>query len=170
MRSKYLEAGKIVNTHGIQGEVMAQSWCDDIKILCALTQLYIKLPDGSFKACKIERASPHKGMGLIKLGGIDELDAAIKLKNTVVYADREELPRGEGDHFIADLIGLPVIDIDSGVKYGILTDVSHNGANGVYEIDTGKPERSYIPAVAEFVIKIDEDEGIFIRPIEGMIE
>jgi len=169
MKNKYLEAGKIVNTHGVRGEIMIQSWCDDVETLCSLEYLYKKNALGTYEALHILRASHHKGMALVKIEGLDDLDSAIKLKNTTVYADRDDFELDEGDHFIADILGLDVIDVDTGEKYGVLKSVTHNGANGVYEIDTGRGS-SYIPVVDEFVINIDEEKGIFIRPIEGMIE
>ena len=163
---KYLEAGVIVNTHGVDGAVMIKSFCDSNAVLASLGTLWIKR-NGEFAPIKVKRASEHRGMVLCRLEGIDDLNTAIKYKNVTVYADREDLPLAEGAHFIADLIGLPVINADTGKVYGKLTDVTNTGASDIYEIETENGAR-YMPAVAEFVDRIDLEQGIFVRPIEGM--
>jgi len=167
---QYLEAGKIVNTHGTGGYVKIYSWCDSPDILASLDTLYILGTGGSFQPLHITASSVHKHMTLTKIEDVDTLEKALHYKNTVVYARREDLPRQEGSHFVADLIGLPVIDADSGTIYGNLTDVTDNRANGVYEITKEDGKKAYIPAVKEFIIDIDLLRGIFIRPIEGMID
>jgi 16S rRNA processing protein RimM len=75
----------------------------------------------------------------------------------------------EGACFIADLIGLPVIDDGTGEEYGTLREVINRGASDIYVIDTPKGERM-MPAVKEFVKRVDDQNGIFVRPIEGMFD
>lgn len=170
MMKEYLEAGKIVNTHGTGGYVKIESWCDSPDILASLDTMYIQGAGGTFLPLHIVASSVHKHMTLTKFEDVDTVEKALHYKNTVVYARREDLPRQEGSHFIADLIGLPVIDADSGTVYGNLTDVTDNGAGGVYEITKGDGTKAYIPAVKEFVIQINLQRGVFIRTIEGMLD
>lgn len=167
---QYLEAGKIVNTHGTGGYVKIESWCDSPDILASLDTVYIQGAGGSFLPLHITASSVHKHMTLTKFEDVDTMEKALYYKNTIVYAYREDLPCQEGSHFVADLIGLPVIDTDSGTVYGNLTDVTDNGAGGVYEITKGDGTKAYMPAVKEFVIEIDLLRGVFIRPIEGMLD
>lgn len=167
---QYLEAGKIINTHGICGEVKIESWCDTPDILTSLGTLYIKEADGSFSPLRVTGASAHKNIALIKIDGTDTVEDALRYKNIVVYAHRGDLPLKEGSHFVADLIGLPVTDAENGTVYGKLTAFTHNGANGVYEITRENGTKAYMPAVGEFVCEIDLERGIFIRPIEGMLD
>lgn len=170
MMKQYLEAGKIVNTHGTGGYVKIESWCDSPDILASLDTMYIQDAGGSFLPLHIVASSVHKHMTLTKFEDVDTMEKALQYKNTVVYARREDLPCQEGSHFVADLIGLPVIDAYSGIIYGNLTDVTDNGASGVYEITKGDGTKAYVPAVKEFVIEIDLQRGIFIRTIEGMFD
>ena len=86
-----------------------------------------------------------------------------------VYAARNDLPVPEGAHFIADLIGLPVIDADTGREYGVLTDVFNAGASDIYCIATPDGERM-MPAVPEFVISVDIESAIPVRPKGGMFD
>ena len=163
---KFLECGKIINTHGVKGTVKAESWCDSPYILADLERVYTE-ENGRPKEYKVMNASVFKQFVLLELEGVVGMDAAIAMKNKTIYANRDDIELEEGDFFIADLIGLSVIDIDSGEKYGEVTDVINNGASDIYVIKTGNGE-AMMPAVDEFVKEIDLDKGIYVRPIEGM--
>lgn len=166
-RQPYLECGKIINTHGVRGTLKLESWCDTPAILAGLTRIWRKKGE-EFLPLNIRRTSVFKQFVLADVEGIEDLDAAMALKGTVVYAAREDLDPGDG-FFIADLIGLPVKKAESGEIYGILTDVINRGAQDIYVIDTPNGERM-MPAVDEFVRRIDLDEGIFVSPIPGMLD
>ena len=106
---------------------------------------------------------------LATIEGINDVDTAMALKETVVYAERDDIPLEEGDYFIIDLVGLPVIDVDTDVKYGTVSDVFNAGASDIYTVKTENGDRM-IPAVPEFIIRIDLESGIYVRPIEGMFD
>lgn len=163
---KYLQAGKIVNTHGYKGQIMIQSWCDSPEILTGIKTLYL-LKNNEYIPLNIEHAVVHKGMSMAKVMGIESIEEARLLKNKIVYANRQDIPVKEGAYFICDLKGLKVINADSGRVYGVLKDVINNSSSDIYEIDTGDGI-AYMPAVDEFVSEIDLNKGIFVRPIEGM--
>lgn len=128
---------------------------------------YLITSDGRER--KILSLSYHKDLLLVTLDGIDSMEAAEKFKMTYLYARREDIPMDEGAFFIEDLIGLDVIDADTKKKYGVLKTVDNFGASDIYTVKTPTGE-FMIPAVDEFVIEIDVEKGIFIRPIEGMID
>ena len=97
------------------------------------------------------------------------MDTAEMLKGSVIYARREDIPIEEGSVFISDMIGLPVIDANTGKEYGTLKDVQNLGSSDLYVVTTPKGER-LIPAVSEFVSEIDVEKGIFVTPIPGLLE
>lgn len=165
---KYLECGKIVNTHGVKGAVKIESWCDSPEILADLPCVYFKKGD-SYEKRDVLSSSVMKRHVLATLEGINDVDVAMTLKETVVYAERDDIPLEEGDYFIIDLVGLPVIDADNGTEYGTVSDVFNAGASDIYTVKTANGDRM-IPAVPEFVINIDLEKGIFVRPIEGMFD
>lgn len=165
---KYLECGKIVNTHGVKGAVKIESWCDSPEILADLPCVYFKKGD-SYEKRDVLSSSVMKRHVLATLEGINDVDVAMTLKETVVYAERDDIPLEEGDYFIIDLVGLPVIDADNGTEYGTISDVFNAGASDIYTVKTANGDRM-IPAVPEFVINIDLEKGIFVRPIEGMFD
>lgn len=163
MKHKFLEAGQIVNTHGIKGEVKIVPWCDTPEFLCGFDVLYI-----GEKPVEVEAIRVHKGNVLAKLAGIDDIDAAAALKNKTVSIDRSDVELPEGRHFIADLIGLEVRDADTGAVLGAIEDVLTLPANEVYVVKGGRTEYM-IPAVDEFLAETNVDGGyIRVHMIEGM--
>ncbi len=167
-KSQFLECGKIINTHGVRGGLKLESWCDTPQDLALLKKIYIK-QGADYKCHKVKKASVFKQFVLFELEGINDIDAAEMLKNTIVFADRDDISIDEDAFFLADIIGLPVIDIASGEKIGTLSDVLNLGASDLYEINTDNGKK-LIPAVDEFIKEIDLDKGIFVSLIEGMLD
>ena len=112
-------------------------------------------------------AAEYKGRVLATLEGLTTLEDAAAMKNRILFAARGDIPCGEGDFFVQDLFGLPVVDAESGKVYGTLSDVVTGAASDLYEVDTGHG-KTLIPAVSEFVKEIDPERGIFIHAIEGL--
>lgn len=167
-KSKFLECGKIINTHGVRGGMKLESWCDSPEDLASLKKVYLK-NGAEYKCHKVKRASVFKQFVLFELEGINDIDTAMKIKNTVVFADRDDIAIDEDSYFIADIIGLDVFDVESGKKIGTLSDVLNLGASDLYEIDTPDGKK-LIPAVDEFIKKVDLEKGIFVSLIEGMLD
>lgn len=165
---KYLEAGKIVSTHALKGEVKIQPWCDSAEFLCEFDVLYF---EKGKKQIEIERSRPHKNMVVAKIKGIDTPEQANTLRNKIVYLDRDDVELEEGCYFIQDLIGLQVVDADDNSKvYGKISDVTETGANDVYTIRKIDGKELLIPAIPQVVIETDIQNGkMFIRPLEEEI-
>ncbi len=168
MKQAYLECGKIINTHGFRGTVKLESWCDTPEILAGLKRVYFS-QDGAFVPRRVLHASVFKQFVLMDIEGVTTEDAANALRESVIYASRKDIPLGEGDHFIVDMIGLEVKDADSGEKLGKLVDVNQRGAVDLYVVRTATGDHM-VPAVPAFVIKIDVNDAIYIRPIPGLLD
>lgn len=163
----FLETGKIVNIHGLKGEVKIVPWSDDADFICEFDTLYC---GKNKKAFKVENSRVHKNMVLVKFEGVDTPESANALRNSIVYIDRNETELDEGVFFIADLIGLTVKNIDSGKVIGEVTDIFQTGANDVYEVKNGD-KFYYIPAIPDVIINTDiENNLILIRPLEGLLD
>lgn len=165
MKQAYLEAGQIINTHGIAGAVKIRSWCDSPSVFAALKTLYFRKGE-EYVPVKVTKSSVLGKFVVTQFEGVNTFDEANALRNKILFAARGDLPLGEGDCFIADLKGLPVIDADTGRIYGTLRDVDQSSRHDLYVIETDAGEVLF-PAVKEFVDRVDPEEGIFIRPIEG---
>ena len=168
MKQAYLKCGKIINTHGFRGTVKLESWCDCPEILAELETLWF-LKGKEYQPHRVLRASVFRRFVLADLEGITTEEAANALRGTVVYAKREDLPLEEGDHFIVDLIGLPVKNAETGEIIGTLTDVNTNGARDLYVIRTESGD-FMVPAVKPLVDKIDPDDAVYVNPIPGLLD
>ena len=167
-KSQFLECGKIINTHGIRGGLKLESWCDTPNDLASLKKVYFQC-GAEYKCHKVKKASVFKQFVLFELEGVNDIDSAMALRGSVVYADRNDINIDEGDFFIADIIGLPVIDLATSTEIGTLSDVLNLGASDLYEIKTSSGNK-LIPAVPEFIKEIDLEKGIFVSLIEGMLD
>jgi len=163
MKEKYLETGEIVNTHGVRGEVKILPWSDSPEFLCSFKTFYL---DG--KPVKVLSARPHKSMVLAALEGVDTVDKAMALKGRVISIDRADAHLPAGRHFLADLVGLRVLDAQTGEELGEIAEVLTPPAHPVYRV-TGGPRELLIPAVPAFIAETDIDAG-FVRAniIEGL--
>lgn len=162
MRQEFLEGGQIVNTHGVRGEVKLVSWCDTPEYLAAIPTYYI---DGA--PVKVRAARVYKGGVIASLEGCGDVNAAMRLKGKTVHLSRADAKLPAGQFFLADLLGLDVVDADSGAKLGVLADVLTPSAQKVYVV---RGEREIlIPAVDEFIAEINIEGGYMkVRLIEGM--
>ena len=99
-KAKYLEAGKIVNTHGVRGEVKIEAWADTPEFLCGFDTVYI---DG--QAVDLRSARVHGNFVIASLDGVENINAAMALKGKIVCIDRSDVRLPAGRVFVADIIG-----------------------------------------------------------------
>ena len=165
---KYLECGKIQNTHGCHGWVRVESYCDSPEVLASLPCLYLPKGD-TYEMHRILETGRKQQTVLMRLEGVDDMDAAELLKNRIVYAAREDIPLAEGAYFLADLIGLRVLDADSDKCYGSIKEVDTSGAQDMLVVQTPTGIR-LLPSVPAFVVRVDVESGVYVRPIPGLLE
>lgn len=162
-RKQYLESGKIVNTHGIKGEVKIQPWCDSPEFLKGFKTIYIEQTP-----CKVLSARVHKDCVIMLLDGINDVNEAMKLKNKIISINRDDARLPKGSWFIQDLIGLPVFS-ESGDELGSLKEVLDMPSGKLYIVAETNGREHMIPGVPEFIRKIDPQAGrITVKLIEGM--
>lgn len=163
MKDTYLEAGKIVNTHGIAGELKVLPWCDGPEFLLDFDTIYI-----DEKPVKVNSARIHKNNVLMTLAGVNNINDAMCMKNKVIYIDRSEVELPEGKNFLADILGLEAREAETGKVLGKIADILSPSVQDIYVIRGG--EREYmIPAVDAFILETNVAEGyITVRLIEGL--
>ena len=107
----------------------------------------------------------------MKIAGIDTIEAADKYLGKVVYMDREHANLPEDTFFIVDLIGLDVVDMDSGSVYGKISDVFKTGANDVYEVTDNENKKYLVPVIDDVVKEINPKDGfVKIIPMKGIFD
>ena len=152
MKEQFLEVGRIINTHGVRGEVKIEPWCDSPEWFCELERVFL---DGGER--ELLSAHVHGRFVLARLSGVEDMDAAILLKNKVLYMAREDVDLEEGEYFLQDLIGMKAVDDDTGAELGTVKDVLEMPSGRIFDI---RGSRSIlIPDQEEFVRKIDWDAG-----------
>lgn len=161
MKQEFLETGEIVNTHGIAGEVKLMPWSDSPEFLLDFPTLYV---DG--KPLEVLSARVHKTALLVKFKGYEDVNAAMALKGKRVSIARRDAKLAPRRFFLADLIGLTVRD-ETGATVGVLKEVLSPSVQNVYVVE-GETTH-LIPAVPEFVKRVDVDAGeMIVSLIEGM--
>lgn len=160
-RQKYIEAGKIVNTHGVRGEVKIQVWLDSPEFFRRFKRIFI-----GGRELRVLSSRTHKDCVIAVLEGVEDINAAMSLKNKTVAIDREDAQLGEGEYFLSDILGADVVTED-GSRIGTLEDIIEAPAQRVLVV-RGETER-LIPDVPQFVLKTDVENGkITVHLIDGM--
>lgn len=160
-----IEIGKIVNTHGVRGDVKINPFVDDSSVFSDFEYLMVEDKKFTVKGVKFVKATP-----IVSLEGIDSIEKAETLRNAKVFINEEDLPElSEGEYYIKDILGLTVIT-EEGEILGKVTDVFKTGSNDVYEVSGEAAKPVLIPAISEVVKSIDTDAGeIRIHLLEGLI-
>lgn len=168
MLKRYLETGKIVSTHGLEGELRVQPWCDTPQFLTQFQGFYFSPDGGGFRRAKVR---VQKNMALMRLEGVDDINAATALIGRVLYIDRQDVSLPEGCFFEQDLLGLEVTDADTGLVYGRLREVGHVASNDYYTVACPDGREVLIPAIREVVRGIDPAGGrMLITPLKGLFD
>lgn len=164
----YLEVGKIINTHGLRGEVKVTSWTDFPEDFEKLEYVIAKKRSGD-EQLNIKHIKYQKNNLILKFEGIDTIEQAELYKNTVLTVPKEalgELP--DGVYYIADLIGCTVFDV-GGNTIGTLADVFSTGSNDVYDIKRKEKKNLYVPIIDGVIEDVDiENKKITINIPDGL--
>ena len=167
MLKKYLEAGKIVGTHGVRGEMRVECWCNTPDFLKTFKTLY--LDEG--KTPLSVTCRPHKNIALLTVKGVSNIEQADEYRGRILYIDRADVKLSEGEHFVQDIIGLSVTDADTGKVYGTVNDVLKTGSNDVYEMRGEDKKLCYIPVIPDIIDRLDFEAGaVYIRPMKGLFD
>ena len=170
MIKEYLEIGQIVSTHGVRGEMRLNPWCNGPEFVKKFKTLYGD--DKGIKSFKVLSCRPNGNVSILKLEGINTIDEAKALRNTVLFMKRSDINLPDGEWFISELIGCDVLDCDdNNICYGTLTDVDSGAANDIWYIKTPDEKEVLIPAIKDVVIRCDvKDNKVYIRPLRGLFD
>ena len=164
----YLELGQIVNVKGLKGEIKVNPFTENINRFETLNKILIKLKN-EIKEYEIEKVSYHKNQVILKLKGIDTIEAAETLRNYYILINRKDLePLEEGKYYIADLIGLDVYT-EEGKALGKVDDIYNTGSNDIYVVKDELGKQKLLPGIDEVIKKVDlENSKIIVNLIEGL--
>ena len=157
MKLQFIEAGEIVTTHGVRGEVKVLTWLDSPEMLCEFKRCRICGSEYKMESCRVQ-----KTCNLVKLSGVDTMEAAQTMRGKIMELYREDID--DDVIFAAELLGVEVFCDEKWI--GNITDVLDYPGNQVYVVG----ENEYmIPAVKEFILSTDlEKNRMQVKLIEGM--
>ena len=158
MKLQYIKAGEIVTTHGVRGEMKVLPWLDSPEDLCDFERCRIDGKEYEIDSCRIQ-----KTCNLVKLSGIDTMEAAQTMRGKVLELYREDID--DEVIFADELLGVDVFS--AGEQIGKIVDVLDYPGNMVYVV---RGEHEYmIPAVNAFILSTDmEKNEMQVKLIEGM--
>ena len=158
MKLQFIEAGEIVTTHGVKGEVKVLTWLDDPEMLCEFDRCRINGKEFEIQQCRVQ-----KTCNLVKLSGIDTMEAAQAMRGKIIELYREDID--DEVIFAAELIGMEVFC--NGEMIGKIKEVLDYPGNSVYVV---KGQYEYmIPAVSQFILETNMEENTMqVKLLEGM--
>ena len=158
MKLPYIEAGEIVTTHGVRGEVKVLSWLDSPEMLCEFDRCRIEGKEYAMDSVRVQ-----KTCNLVKLRGVDTMEDAQKLRGKTMELYREDI--SDELIFAAELVDVEVYA--DGACIGKIKEVLDYPGNSVYVV---QGEREYlIPAVKEFILSTDlERNQMQVKLLKGM--
>lgn len=165
---EYITIGKVATAHGVRGELKIFPTTDDVTRFELLKEVLVD--NGKIKkVLTIRKVKYFKNMVILQSEELTNMDEALLLKGGSLLIPMEEaLPLDENENYIFQLIGLMAKE-ESGEELGKLVDVLHTGSHDVYVIDDGSKHGLMIPAVKEFILDVNVEEGhLTVRLIEGL--
>ena len=164
MKLEFIEVGRVVNAHGIRGDLKVHPIDCEAELIARCRTVYL---NGA--AFRPSHARVHKGCVLLHLPGVEDMDAALALKGQSLSIRRQDARLPDGVYFAAELVGLQALDAETGEALGRLEAVLPYPAHDVYQI-VGEGRDFLVPAVPAFVRDIDLEAGtIRIRMMEGLL-
>ena len=161
---KYVLIGKLVNTHGIKGEVRILS---DFKYKDRVFKPGMKIYIGKNKICEVINSyRHHKIFDMIMMEGYNDINEVLKYKGDYVYVNKEDIKLNDGEYLDEDIIGLNVYVNDK--LLGVVRKIeNHNGNNILVVINNEK--KYLIPYNFDIILSIDLNERkIMVRDIAGL--
>ncbi len=167
--SKLVSIGKIVNFHGIKGEVKMGFTSGKERLIKSLKTVFIFLNDKK-EAFDVESVRFHKNFAIVKLKNINSIDDVMKIKGSLVHVNEETIKNClETDEFlINDLIGLEAFDTE-GNKIGTVSAMGDNSASDLLEIQKQNGLKFLVPFVKEWIPLVDlTNKKIVVKMLEGI--
>lgn len=169
---RLLNVGKIVNTHGIRGEVKVYPQTDfpDVRFKPG-TKLSLHPPEsGPPVTVEIVSSREQKKMFVVKLKGYDNINEVEKYKGwELKVSETERVPLEEGEYYVRDIIGCEVIT-DDGQALGTITDTLSPGANDIWVVKLPKGKELLLPVIDDVVLDVDiAARKVKVHLMEGLL-
>ncbi len=170
MSNELVAIGKIVTTHGYQGEVKVALLTDFPERYRKLRQVIVSGPafQGELEVAGVRF---HKNVVIVKFARIDNMEEAARLRGSLLQVSQDDLvPLAAGQYYIFQLVGLEVLTIQ-GEMLGVIKDIIQTGANDVYVVKNETGKEYLIPALKTIIKEIDlASSRVVIEPLPGLLD
>ena len=163
---KYVLVGKIVNTHGLKGEVRILS---SFKYKDRVFKKGMKIYIGKDKVCEeITGYRYHKIFDMITMKGYYDIDQVLKYKGDYVFVNKEDIILNENEYLDEDIIGLNVYVDDR--LLGRVNRIDKHSFNEILVIKND--EKNYlVPYNFDIILSVDlEKREMKVRNIVGLFD
>lgn len=171
MTDRYFDIGKIVNTHGVRGEVRVVRITDFEERFSIGHTVYLVRDNESPRPLIIKTHRKHKQFDLLQFEQLDTLNDVEPFKGAYLKIKEEqltELPAGEYYHY--EIIDCEMFDT-SGEKIGTIKEILSPGANDVWVVKRNGQKDALIPFIKDVVKEIDvAQKKVVIEPMEGLLD
>ncbi|WP_066318511.1 ribosome maturation factor RimM [Bacillus sp. FJAT-29814] len=169
---KWFNVGKIVNTHGIRGEVRVVSRTDfpDQRYKTG-NKLYLFLPKADEPLeLTVKGHRTHKNFDLLMFEGYENINLVEKFRDGILKVPQSQLAELEEDEFYYhEIIGC-LVATTKGEELGKITDILSPGANDVWVVKGKGGKEILIPYIEDVVKKVDvKEKVVLIEPMEGLL-
>ncbi|MFJ8512972.1 ribosome maturation factor RimM [Lysinibacillus xylanilyticus] len=170
---EWFNVGRIVNTHGIRGEVRVLSTTDfeEERFAVGIKLAAFKKDDKKPTWVTIESMRRHKNFILLTFEGMNNINLVEPFKEGMLKITKDQMTDDllkENEYFFHEIIGCTIVS-EEGETIGAVTDILQTGANDVWVVKGTKKEH-YIPYIEDIVKEIDVDEKkIVIHVMEGLL-
>jgi 16S rRNA processing protein RimM len=173
MSDKLYNVGKIVNTHGIRGElkILSQTDFPELRFVKGSTLILVDPESGKQIQTQVEQAREHKGMFITRFQGWDNINQVEQYKGWQVKVDEESLADlDEDEYYYHEILGCAVVTAD-GEKLGEIKEILTPGANHVWVVKRPKGRDLLLPVIDEVVLEVDvENKQVTVELMEGLLE
>ncbi|MDQ0230557.1 ribosome maturation factor RimM [Metabacillus malikii] len=173
MTEKWFNVGKIVNTHGIRGEVRVISKTDfaDERYEPGNILYIFKDDDNQPIEVKVESHRVHKNFDLLTFEGLNSIQDVEQFKGSLLKVSEEQLSElDDGEYYFHEIIGCKMIT-DQGEEIGTIREILSTGANDVWVVKRRVGKDLLVPYIDEIVKEISiENKQVIISPMEGLLD
>jgi 16S rRNA processing protein RimM len=171
MADKLFTIGKIVNTHGIRGELKILSETDFPERFDPGSELVIVDQQDKRTPVKIQSSRLHKNMYIVKFEKYDNINDVEKYKGSLLKIEAKyQEPLDEGEYYYHQIIGCKVIT-EEGQELGLISEILTPGANDVWVVSLPKGKQLLLPVIDEVVLDVDvQAKTVRIHLMEGLLE
>lgn len=168
-----LTVGKVVNTHGIRGELKVWPETDfpDERFRPGAELLLVSPDESQAIPHTVSGARPQKNVFLVKFREYDNINQVERFKGWSLKVPADNRAKlAPNEFYFHDIIGCDVVT-EEGEKVGVVKEILRPGANDVWVVKQTNGKTAYLPYIADVVRDVDvAAKRVTIRVMEGLLE